>query len=109
VNFVAAIVLKYAAVLPTGRLIQQFLFGFERRFDVHLRARIGSRSVRLLGRCWPLRGIPRVNFHRRLRVGGRAQFTSPARYPARCAVSPKGEQTIGIGLEHYLACCDVKL
>src|SRR4029077_8311578 len=34
--------LEHAAVLPTGRLIQQFQFGVQCRFDVHLRARIGS-------------------------------------------------------------------
>ena len=101
--------LEHTAVLPTGRLIQQFRFDVECRFDVHLRVRIGSRSVRLLGRCWPLREIARGNFHRRLRVGGRVHFASSARYPAGGAISPNGEQTIGIGLERHLACHDVKL
>src|SRR4029453_17885407 len=59
-----------ARVLPTGRLIQQFRFDVECRFDVHLRARIGSCSERLLGRRWPLGETPRSNFHRRLRGAG---------------------------------------
>ena len=91
--------LKHAAVLPTGRLIHQFRFDVECRFDIHLRPRIGTCSDRLLRCCWPLREIPRSNFQRRLCVGGCAYFASPARYSARCAVSPNREQTIRIGRE----------
>ena len=71
--------------------------------------RIGTCSDRFLRRCWPLREIPRSNFQRRLRVGGCAHFASPARCSARCAVSPNREQTIRVGPERYLACCDAKL
>src|SRR4029079_10453036 len=96
------------AVLPTRRVIQQFRFDVQCRFDVHLRDRISSCGDWLLGGCWPLRKISRSNFQRRLRVGGCIHFASTARCSACCPVSPNKEQAIGIGPDQYLACCDAK-
>ena len=101
--------LEYAAVLPTGRLVQQFQFNVERRFDVHLRGCVCNCNHRLLGRSGPLREIPGKYFHRRLRVGRRTDFASAARNSAGCAIGPNGKQTIGVGPERYLACCDAKI
>ena len=44
----------HPAILPTGRLIQQFQFNVECCLDVHLGGRITNCSDRLIGRCWPL-------------------------------------------------------
>src|ERR1043166_2034890 len=83
--------LKHASVLPTSRLIQQFRFDVECRFDVHLRARIRGCRDWLLGGRWPLIEIPRSNFHRWFRGGGCVYFASPARRPGSGAITPNGK------------------
>jgi len=46
--------LKWPAVLPSGRLVLQSLFGFQRLCDVDLRSGILSSGNRRFARCWPL-------------------------------------------------------
>ena len=65
-------ILKHAAVLPRGSLIQQFLFCFEGNHDVHLRTGFGACGKWLLHSCWPLMRVASGNSNRRLSIAGSA-------------------------------------
>ena len=65
-------ILKHAAVLPLGSLIQQFLFCFEGNHDVHLRTAFGACGKWLPRSCWPLMKVASGNSNRRLSIAGSA-------------------------------------
>ena len=94
---------EHAAVLPTGRLIQQFRFNVERRFDVHLRARIGVAAFGSLELLASERNSPQ-QFSPAVARRRTCSLHLARTLPSRGAISPNGEQTIGIGPERYLAC-----